>query len=51
MKHNEGHCYLYCAKCGYDWNVSPETFRKAGLYICMTCRKILKAQEKRIEKR
>ena len=50
MKHIEGHFYLCCARCGYDWNVQEEVTRKAGPYICPLCRQILMAREKRTEK-
>lgn len=47
MKHVDGHHYLCCARCGYDWNVSEERVSKSGPYICPTCRKIYRAREVR----
>lgn len=50
MRHISGHFYLDCARCKYDWNVTEERARTPGPYICPTCRKILRAQEKRIKR-
>lgn len=50
MKHISGHFYLDCVRCRYDWNVTEERTLTPGPYICPTCRKILRAQEKRMKR-
>ena len=50
MKHIDNHNYLYCARCGYDWNVTDRQAAEAGPYICPLCRKIYRVQERRTKR-